>query len=60
MLSEEQGVKAIIALQACVGVTESEEKAKAGWERMTDSERRSTEAAHKAVCGGFDGDSTRQ
>ncbi len=53
MLSEEQGVKAVIALQAKAGVVESEEQAKAGWNKLSDDDKIATEMAHKAVCGGF-------
>jgi len=57
MLSEEKGIKAIIALQGEVGIVESEEDAKIGWNNMSKSEKLQTEAAHKMVCGGFkDGD----
>ena len=54
MLTEEQGVKAIIALQATVGIEESEEHAREGWSGFSDSEKEATEQAHKIVCGGFD------
>ena len=54
MLTEEQGIKAIIELQKAGGVTESEEDAKKGWNAMSDSDKRSTEDAHKVFCGGFD------
>jgi len=53
MLSEKQGIQAIIALQASGGVTESKEKAKMGWSYMSDHEKTQTEIAHKMVCGGF-------
>ncbi len=53
MLSEEQGIKAIIELQAVAGIVESEKQAKAGWNGFSDYEKENTEAAHKVVCGGF-------
>jgi hypothetical protein len=53
MLDEEQGIKAIIALQAVGGDQETEEQAKEGWNRMSDTEKVSTEIAHRMVCGGF-------
>jgi len=53
MLSEEQGIKAIIALQAVAGITETEEKAKKGWDSFSESGKKQTELAHKIVCGGF-------
>lgn len=53
MLTEEQGIKAIIALQAKADIVESEEQAKAGWNSMSDGNKVATELAHKAVCGGF-------
>ena len=53
MLTEERGIKAIIALQAVDGIVESEEQAKAGWNGMANWEKEQTEAAHKIVCGGF-------
>ena len=53
MLTREQGIKAIIALQAAGGVTESEEEAAKGWDKMSERSRKTTEEAHAAVCGGF-------
>ena len=52
MLTEEQGVKAIIALQAIAGITEPEERAKAEWGSMSDYGKEQTEMAHKVTCGG--------
>ena len=51
--TREQGIQAIIDLQASIGITESKEKATAGWDNLSPSERRSTEQAHEVVCGGF-------
>ncbi len=53
MLSDEQGIKAIQALQKTVGITETEEQAKRGWNLLTDNGKTQTELAHKMVCGGF-------
>lgn len=53
MLTEEQGVQAIIALQADVGIDEPEERARANWKGFSDNEKSSTEIAHRVVCGGF-------
>ena len=41
-LTEEKGIEAIRFLQKMNGIDESEEKARAGWRRMTDAERRIT------------------
>jgi len=54
VLTEEFGVKAIIALQTYAGNRETEEKARAGWRNISTSAKQSTEHAHKIVCGGFD------
>lgn len=54
MLTEEQGIKAIIALQASAGITEPEERARSEWRAFSDSNKRTTEQAHKIVCGGFE------
>lgn len=56
MLSEKQGIKAIIALQAVAGIVESEEQAKEGWNGFSDYEKANTEAAHIVMCGGFKDD----
>lgn len=53
MLTEEQGIKAIIALQKIAGITESEEHAKRGWSKLDDYAKEQTEIAHKIMCGGF-------
>ena len=46
MLSEEEGINAIIKLQAMAGIVESEEKAKIGWNNMADWEKNQTEQAY--------------
>jgi hypothetical protein len=53
MLTDEQGVQAIIDLQKVVGIDEPEERARRSWENFAEWEKKSTERAHKAVCGGF-------
>ena len=53
MLTDEQGVLAIIALQKTVGVDELAIRALNGWLRMTTEEKDQTEEAHRQVCGGF-------
>ncbi len=54
VLTDEFGVKAIIALQAAGGIEESEEQARAGWQGLSVNAKQSTEMAHGIVCGGFD------
>jgi hypothetical protein len=54
VLTEEFGVKAIIALQAAGGIEESEKQARAGWRSISTNSKQSTEMAHGIVCGGFD------
>ncbi len=54
VLTEEFGVKAIIALQTYAGNRETEEQARAGWQSLSIASKQSTEQAHKIVCGGFD------
>lgn len=58
MYTREQGIQAIIDLQKTVGVRETKQQAARGWDALSDSERRKTELAHKAVCGGFSDMST--
>lgn len=53
MLTEEQGVKAIIELQAFADIEEPEERARANWRTFSPNEKESTERAHKVCCGGF-------
>ena len=53
MLSEEQGIKAIIALQALAGIEEPEERAKISWQNFSEQDKISTQSAHRIVCGGF-------
>ncbi len=53
MLEDEQGIQAIIDLQALGGVVETKEKATIGWAKMSQMERSATEDAHLTFCGGF-------
>ena len=53
MLSEDQGVEAIIALQKLAGVFEPKKEARENWKRFSDTEKSQTESAHKTFCGGF-------
>ncbi len=54
MLTEEQGIQAIMALQAGADIVETEEQAKAGWNKMSEWEKRRTENVHRIICGGFE------
>ena len=47
---EQAGVKAIIALQALIGIEETEEQAKLGWANMSAHEKESTIQIHKRLC----------
>lgn len=49
MLSEDEGIKAIIALQAIAGIVETEEQAKTEWNNMSDVEKRKTERYHQMI-----------
>lgn len=42
----ETGVKAIIYLQSLVGITETQQQAELGWDRMTNHEREQTMLAY--------------
>jgi hypothetical protein len=54
MLEDEQGIQAIIELQAIGGVIEPKERATINWANMTDVDKQKTEDAHLIFCGGFD------
>ena len=54
MLTDEQGVKAIIELQALVGVKEPHEKAEASWALMSEEHRKQTEYIHKVVVEAYE------
>lgn len=38
----EEGIKAVIALQAMAGITETREQAEAGWDSFSDREKKQT------------------
>ncbi len=48
----QDGIQAIIDLQALAGVEESKEKAEAGWDAMSLEQQEQTILAHKMMCGG--------
>jgi hypothetical protein len=50
MDTEQEGIKAIIALQAMAGIVESEEDAKAGWANMSKYEQDITLSAYRMFC----------
>ncbi len=50
MLSDEEGIKAIIYLQKMVNIEETEESARKGWESFTDEEKEQTEAVYNMLC----------
>lgn len=54
MLTEEQGIKAIIDLQKLAGIDEPEERAKKAWDSFSELDKKQTENAHKIFCGGFE------
>lgn len=47
----EQGVKAIVALQAYVGEKEPEDVARVAWERFSDAEKQKTAKAYEVIFG---------
>jgi hypothetical protein len=49
MLSVEEGIKAIIKLQAVAGIEEPEERARKAWENFTDEEKKQTEAVYNIM-----------
>lgn len=49
-LDREEGIKAIIDLQAVGGITETREAAEVGWDSMSLNDRKTTMEAHKVVC----------
>ncbi len=46
MLSDEEGIKAIIMLQSVVGIEEPEERAQKAWASFTDQEKEQTISAY--------------
>lgn len=53
-ITEEHGIKCIIALQSMGGVVETEEQAKAGWASMSESDRKTTVDVHQRMFGDSD------
>lgn len=51
-LNREDGIKAIIELQAFAGITETPEQAAQGWDSMSDDVKEQTMLAYRAVIGG--------
>jgi hypothetical protein len=49
LIDEKAGVKAIIALQTLVGIKETEEQAKHGWNQMSDVEKKRTQIAYETL-----------
>jgi hypothetical protein len=49
-IKEQAGVNAIIALQAMVGIVETEEQAKRGWTSMSAHEKESTLEIYEKLC----------
>lgn len=49
--TEKEGIKAIIALQAAIGITETPAKARAGWRSMSKGEKETTLAVYKTIRG---------
>jgi hypothetical protein len=49
MATEAEGIKAIIALQAMAGITETEDQARAGWASMSEHERTTTMEVHQLL-----------
>lgn len=50
MYSRDEGIQAIIELQALAGIAESPEKAGLGWDGMSPTQRLTTENVHRVVC----------
>jgi hypothetical protein len=46
----EAGIKAIIALQKLTSIDETREQAEAGWDGMSEPEKRTTMQAYKELC----------
>lgn len=49
MLTEEEGIKAIIHLQKIVGIEEAEERARKAWNTFTDREKEQTNIAYNML-----------
>jgi hypothetical protein len=53
VLTDELGAQAIIDLQRMTGITETQERADAGWQALGAQSRRITHQLHTSICGGF-------
>jgi len=49
-LNREDGIQAVIELQALVGIEESPEDAGKGWDALQDWEQEATMKAHSLMC----------
>jgi len=49
MLTEEEGIKAIIHLQKIAGIEEAEERARKAWNTFTDEEKEQTNIAYNML-----------
>ena len=49
-MTREDGIQAIIELQALAGIEETRERAEAGWNAMTLAEQQKTILFHKVMC----------
>lgn len=56
MLTEDEGVRAIIALQKINGIKEPEERARKNWRTFADWEKLATEQAYGMFCAKGGGD----
>lgn len=50
MSIRDDGIQAIIDLQAAAGIEETRKKAEAGWDAMSLDQQEQTILAHKVVC----------
>jgi len=48
--ANENGIQAIIDLQALAGITESQEDAERGWNAMSEDEQEQTLMAYEMLC----------
>jgi len=52
MSERDEGIQAIIDLQAHHDIVETQENAEAGWDAMTKSQREQTMTFHRIICCG--------
>ena len=57
MIEEQEGIKAIIALQKIAGIDEPEEKARKNWRSFSERNKETTMAAYQVLFGGGDKES---